>query len=59
MGEASPIQLGQCKQDARQEVPRKTPQPLNAQQRMSSYPDLLAYLHCGELLVRCPSLAWD
>src|SRR5215469_7728533 len=59
MGQESPIQLGQHRQDARQEVPMRTPKPLYAHERMIYHPELLTCPHCGDLLVTCNYLAWD
>src|SRR4029450_3516545 len=59
MGQESPIQLGQRRQDARQEVPMRTPKPLYAHERMIYRPELLTCPHCGDLLVTCNYLAWD
>src|SRR5438445_13246125 len=59
MGEESPIKLGQRGQDARQEVPMRTPKQLYAQERIIYQPELLTCTHCGDLLVMCPYLAWD
>src|SRR6516165_6221619 len=59
MGQDSPIQLGQRRQDARQEVPMRTPKPLYAHERMIYHPELLTCPHCGDLLVTCNYLAWD
>src|SRR5207245_10486042 len=58
MGEESPIKLGQRGQDARQEVPMRTPKQLYAQERIIYQPELLTCPHCGDLLVMCPYLAW-
>ena len=59
MGKESPRKLSQRGQDARQEVPMRTPKPLYAQERIIYQPDLLTCPHCGDLLVMCPYLAWD
>jgi hypothetical protein len=59
MGQESPIKLGQRGQDARQEVPMRTPQQLYAQERMIYQPELLTCPHCGDPLVMCTYLAWD
>src|SRR4029450_4691955 len=59
MGQESPIKLGQRGQDARQEVPMRTPKQLYAQERIIYQPDLLTCPHCGDLLVMCTYLAWD
>jgi hypothetical protein len=59
MGQESPIQLDQRRQDARQEVPMRTPKPLYAHERMMYHPELLTCPHCGDLLVTCNYLAWD
>jgi hypothetical protein len=59
MGQESHIQLSQRGQDARQEVPMRTPKQLYAQERIIYQPDLLTCPHCGDLLVMCPYLAWD
>jgi hypothetical protein len=59
MGQESPIQLSQRGQDARQEVPMRTPKQLYAHERIIYQPELLTCPHCGDLLVMCPYLAWD
>src|SRR5260370_38572591 len=59
MGQESPIQLGQRRQDARQEVPMRTPKPLYAHERRMYHPELLTCPPCGDLLVMCNYLAWD
>src|SRR6266436_2787434 len=59
MGQESPIKLGQRGQDARQEVPMRTPKQLYAQERMIYQPELLTCPHCGDPLVMCTYLAWD
>src|SRR6267143_5358564 len=59
MGQESPIKLCQRGQDARQEVPMRTPQQLYAQERMIYQPELLTCPHCGDPLVMCTYLAWD
>ena len=59
MGKESPLKLSQRGQDARQEVPMRTPKRLYAQERMIYQPELLTCPHCGDLLVMCNYLAWD
>jgi Transposase, Mutator family len=59
MGKESPLKLGECGQDAREEVPMKTPKQLYAQERTIYQPELLTCPHCGEILVLCNYLAWD
>src|SRR5262245_53690439 len=59
MGQESPIQLGQRRQDARQEVPMRTPKPLYAHERMIYRPEILTCPHGGDLLVTCNYVAWD
>src|SRR2546428_693301 len=59
MGKESPLTLSQRGQDAREEVPMRTPKRLYAEERIIYKPDLLTCLHCGDLLVPCNSLAWD
>jgi Transposase, Mutator family len=59
MGKESPLKLGQRGQDARQEVPMRTPQQLYAHERMIYQPEILTCPHCGDLLVMCNYLAWD
>jgi hypothetical protein len=59
MGKESALKLGQRGQDARQEVPMRTPKQLYAHERMIYQPDLLTCPHCGDLLVTCNYLAWD
>ena len=41
MGKESALKLGQRGQDARQEVPMRTPKPLYAHERMIYQPELL------------------
>ena len=59
MGKESAPKLGQRGQEARQEVPMRTPKPLYAHERMIYQPELLTCPHCGDLLVTCNYLAWD
>ena len=59
MGKESALKLGQRGQDARQEVPMRTPKQLYAHERMMYHPELLTCPHCGDLLVTCNYLAWD
>jgi mutator family transposase len=59
MGKESALKLGQRGQDARQEVPMRTPKQLYAPERMIYQPELLTCPHCGDLLVPCNYLAWD
>jgi hypothetical protein len=59
MGKESTLKLGQRGQDARQEVPMRTPKQLYAHERMIYQPDLVTCPHCGDLLVTCNYLAWD
>jgi hypothetical protein len=59
MDQEFPIQLSQRGQDARQEVPMRTPKQLYAQERIIYQPELLTCPHCGDLLVMYPYLAWD
>ena len=59
MGKESPLKLSQRGQDARQEVPMRTPKRLYAEERIIYHPELLTCLHCGDLLVMCNYLAWD
>src|SRR6266581_5446570 len=59
MGQEFLLKLGQRGQDARQEVPMRTPKQLYAHERMIYHPELLTCPHCGDLLVTCNYLAWD
>jgi Transposase, Mutator family len=59
MGKESPLKLGARGQDAREEVPMRTPKQLYAHERMIYQPELLTCPHCGDLLVMCNYLAWD
>src|SRR5438093_1585108 len=59
MGQEFPLTLGQCGQDARQEVPMRTPKRLDAQERLIDQPALLPCPHCGDLLGMSNSLVWD
>src|SRR5712691_9608565 len=59
MGQESSLKLSQRGQDARQEVPMRTPQQLYAHERIIYQPELLTCPHCGALLVMCNYLAWD
>ena len=59
MGKESALKLGQREQDARQEVPMRTPKQLYAHERMIYQPELLTCPHCGDLLVTYNYLAWD
>lgn len=59
MGKESLLKHSQRGQDARQEVPMRTPKQLYAQERIISQPELLTCPHCGDLLVSCNYLAWD
>ena len=59
MGKASPLKFSQRGQDARAEVPMRTPKRLYAEERIIDQPELLTCLHCGDLLVPWNSLAWD
>src|SRR5206468_4647733 len=59
MGKESSLKQGERGQDAREEVPMRTPKPLYAQERMIYQPELLTCPHCGDLLVMCNYLAWD
>ena len=59
MGKESLLKHSQRGQDARQEVPMRTPKPLYAQERLIYQPELLTCPHCGDLLVSCNYLAWD
>src|SRR5215813_3424970 len=59
MGKESPLKLSQRGQDAREEVPMRTPKRLYAEARIIYHPELLTCLHCGDLLVAWNSLAWD
>lgn len=59
MGKEPPLQCSQRGQDAREEVPMRTPKRLYAQERIIYHPELLTCPHCGDLLVMCNYLAWD
>ena len=59
MGKESPLKLSQRGQDAREEVPMRTPKRLYAEERIIYHPELLTCLHCGDLLVAWNYLAWD
>src|SRR5438132_1207002 len=59
MGQEFPLKLGQRGQDAREEVPMRTPKRLYAHERIIYQPELLTCPHCGDLLVMCNYLAWD
>jgi hypothetical protein len=59
MGKESPLKLSQRGQDAREEVPMRTPKRLYAKERIIYQPELLTCLHCGDLLVPWNYLAWD
>src|SRR5712691_11721570 len=59
MGTTSPLEFGQCRPDASQEAPMRTPKRLYAQERIIYQPELLTCPHCGDLLVMCNDLAWD
>ncbi len=59
MGKESPLKLSQRGQDAREEVPMRTPKRLYAEARIIYHPELLTCLHCGDLLVAWNYLAWD
>src|SRR2546427_13209084 len=59
MGKESPLKLSQRGPDAREEVPKRTPKRLDAEERIMYHPALLTCLHCGDLLVPWHSLAWD
>src|SRR3989475_4539705 len=59
MGKESPLKLSQRGQDAREEVPMRTPKRLYAEERIIYHPELLTCLHCGDLLVLWNYLAWD
>src|SRR2546425_9396508 len=59
MGKESPLKLSQRGQDAREEVPMRTPKRLYAEERIIYHPELLTCLHCGDLLVPWNYLAWD
>src|SRR5437016_392108 len=59
MGKESLLKHSQRGQDARQEVPMRTPKQLYAQERIIYQPEILTCPHCGDLLVLCPYLAWD
>src|SRR6266480_4117433 len=59
MGQEFPLKLGQRGQDAREEVPMRTPKRLYAHERIIYQPEFLTCPHCGDLLVMCNYLAWD
>ena len=59
MGKESLLKHSQRGQDARQEVPMRTPKQLYAQERIIYQPELLTCPHCGDLLGSCYSLAWE
>jgi hypothetical protein len=59
MGKEPLLKFSQRGQDARDEVPMRTPKRLYAQERIIYQPDLLTCPHCGDLLVMCNYLAWD
>ena len=59
MGKESPLKLGRRGQDAREEVPMRTPKQLYAQERIIYQPELPTCPHCGDILVLCNYLAWD
>jgi len=59
MGKESPLKLGQRGQDAREEMPMRTPKQLYAHERIIYHPELLTCPHCGDLLVLCNYLVWD
>src|SRR3989475_6156003 len=59
MGKESPLKLSQRGQDAREEVPMRTPKRLYAEERIIYPPERLTCLHCGDLLVPWNYLAWD
>src|SRR5438876_5432962 len=59
MGQEFPLTLGQRGQDAREEVPMRTPKRLSAQQCVIDQPELLPCPHWGDRLMMCNSLAWD
>src|SRR5881628_3269725 len=59
MGTIFSLKLGQRGQDAREEVPMRTPKRLYAHERIIYQPELLTCPHCGDLLVMCNYLAWD
>src|SRR5438552_12568345 len=59
MGQEFPLKLGQRGQDAREEVPMRTPKRLYAHERIIYQPELLTCPHCGDLLVMCNYLAWN
>jgi hypothetical protein len=59
MGKESPLKLSQRGQDARAEVPMRTPKRLYAEERIIYHPEWLTCLHCGDLLVPWNYLAWD
>src|SRR5215468_4608545 len=50
MGKESPLKFSQRGQDARAEVPMRTPKRLYADERIIYQPELLTCLHCGDLL---------
>jgi len=59
MGKESPLKLSEREQDAREEVPMRTPKRLYAHERLIYQPALLTCPHCGDLLVLCHYFAWD
>jgi hypothetical protein len=59
MGKEPPLKCSQRGQDAREEVPMRTPKRLYAQERIIYHPELLTCPHCGDLLVMCNYLTWD
>ena len=59
MGKEPPLQFSQRGQDARAEVPMRTPKRLYVQERIIYQPELLTCPHCGDLLVMCNYLTWD
>jgi Transposase, Mutator family len=59
MGKELPLKFSQRGQDARAEVPMRTPKRLYAQERIIYQPELLTCPHCGDLLVMCNYLTWD
>ncbi len=59
MGKESPLKLSERGQDAREEVPVRTPKQLYAHERMIYQPELPTCPHCGDILVMCNYLAWD
>jgi len=59
MGKEPPLKFSQRGQDAREEVPMRTPKRLYAHERIIYQPALLTCPHCGDLLVMCNYLTWD